>query len=184
MVMLKTGIYVLVSFSTLLAIASCQRPEELQEIKEYEGPLREAENMELFYTEQTIVKTRVKAARIWEYESGDREFPEGIYLEFYNEVGDTTTTLRANTAYYTKADNLWRGRGNVVVKNLEDGQQLSTEELFWDPDKQTIFTDKFVTVREGDQVLYGTGLEAKQDFSSWYIKDVEGEFYLEDDEAQ
>lgn len=165
-----------------VSLFSCEKPEELTEIQEYTGPLREAENIELYYTELTKVKTKVEAAKVWEYKNADREFPEGIYLEFYDEEGKTKSTLKANKAYYTKKENLWRGVGDVVVKNMESGQQLNTEELFWQPDKEKIYTEKFVTIREGDQVLYGTGLEAKQDFSSWFIRNVEGEFYLNEEE--
>lgn len=163
-----------------MGFISCDKPEEIKEIKQYQGPLKEAENVELFYTELTEVKTHVKAPKVFEFENGNREFPEGIYIEFYGDNNKVTSTLRANTAYYEKEENLWRGVGDVVIKNLEKGQQLNTEELFWQPDKEKIFTEKFVTIKESEQVLYGTGLEAKQDFSSYYIKKVEGEFYLDE----
>lgn len=169
---------------TGLTLSSCENPEELTEIQEYNGPLREGENIQLYYTELSRVKTKLEAAKVWEYKNFDREFPEGIYLEFYDEDGKTTSTLKADKAYYTKAENLWRGVGDVEVTNLENGQQLNTEELFWKPDQEKIFTEKFVTIKEGDQVLYGTGLEAKQDFSSWFVKNVEGEFYLNEEEEQ
>lgn len=174
-------IYVILPLLVLLGF-SCETPEELKEIKEYKGPFKEAEDIELYYMESTRVKTKVEAHVVWEYQNGDREFPEGIFLQFYDEEdGSVTSELRADKAFYTKKENLWRGLGDVEVKNLEKGQKLNSEELFWKPDQEKIFTEKFVTIKEGDQVLYGTGLEAKQDFSSWFIKNVEGEFYLDED---
>lgn len=166
------------------AFISCERPEEIKEIKEFQGPLKEADNIELFYTELTEVKTHVKAPKVLEFENGDREFPEGMYIEFYGEGNKVNATLKANKAFYNNEENLWRGVGDVVIKNLEKGQQLNTEELYWQPDNEKIFTEKFVTIKESDQVLYGTGLEAKQDFSSYYIKKVEGEFYLDEESEE
>lgn len=166
----------------IFAIFGCdEKNEGITEIQEFHGPLKEAEDVELFYTELTEVKTHVKAPKVFEFEQGDREFPEGLYIEFYGEDQKVNSVLKANKAYYYKEDNLWKGVGDVVITNTEKGQQLKTEELFWNPDQEKIYTDKFVTIKEGEQVLYGTGLEAKQDFSSYYIKKVEGEFYLDED---
>jgi LPS export ABC transporter protein LptC len=153
---------------------------ELKEPLIYDGPARVGENVELYYTENNQVKVKMIAALIYEFESGDREFPNGIYLEFYNEFGKLESTLRANEAYYFKKEDQWRGRGKVEVKNLEKNEQLNTEELFWKPAQEKIFTDKFVTIRQQADVIYGQGLEAKQDMSDYTIKKPEGEFAVEE----
>lgn len=163
----------------VLAFQSCKEAT-LTEIPEYEGPLREANNVETLYAEDNLVKLKMIAAEVLEFQSGDREFPKGIYLEFYNEEGQLSTILKANQAHFSKEKNLWRGWDNVEVKNIINKEQLNTEELYWKPDEERIFTDKFVTIRLDKEVLYGTGLEAKQDFTSYTIKDPQGEFVIED----
>jgi LPS export ABC transporter protein LptC len=112
----------------------------------YEGPLSEAENVELFYSESDKVKVKMIAALVYEYENGDREFPKGVYLEFYDEFENLESTLKANEAYFFQEDNKWRGRGNVEVKNVKKKEQLNTEELFWKPKEEKIYTDKFLTM--------------------------------------
>ena len=135
----------------------------------------------MLYTEHDKVKVNMKAKKINELQNGDREFPEGIYLEFFNELGVITSTLRANSAYYFKQEDKWRGRGNVEVVNIEKKQQLNSEELFWKPAQKKIFTEKFVTIRlENDEVLYGTGLDAAQDLSYYTITKPEGEVIVKD----
>lgn len=141
----------------------------------YEGPLRVMEQVDRIETERDLLKSRLKAAKIIEYVNGDYEFPDGIYLEFYNELGKLSSTLSANTAYFIKAENKWRGRGKVEVKNLEKDQQLNTEELFWKPDTKKIFTDKFVTLRDAGDILYGTGLDAMQDLSNYQLRNISGD---------
>lgn len=162
------------------ALASACSQSDLKEPLIYDGPARVVENMETFYTENNLVKVKMIAAVVYEYESGDREFPEGLYIEFYDETGELESTLRANEAYYFKKEHQWRGRGKVEVKNLEKNEQLNTEELFWKPAQEKIFTDKFVTIRQQGDVIYGQGLEAKQDMSDYVIKKPEGEFAVEE----
>lgn len=159
----------------LLLSWSCSQQETAKPVA-YAGPLREMENVDMFYTEKQTLKVKLQAKKIFEFQNGDREFPEGIYLEFYDEKGILTSTLRANTAFYFKTEEKWRGRGKVEVKNIAKNEQLNTEELFWKPDTKRIFTDKFVTIKQQTEILYGTGLDAAQDLSDYTISKPEGEF--------
>jgi LPS export ABC transporter protein LptC len=165
--------------SSLLLLIGCN-PGETTAPVEYEGPLSEAENVMMQYAEKDRVKVKLTAAKILEFENGDQEFPEGIFLEFYDELGTKTSTLRANDAYFFKSENKWRGRGNVEVINMQKQEQLNTEELFWTPNDKKIFTDKFVTIKLQSEVIYGTGLEAKEDLSDYRIQDPSGDFTVDE----
>lgn len=169
---------ILISLCALFS--SCSTPEEAAKPVLYEGALREAENITMYYTENSLMKVLLKAKKINEFQSGDQEFPEGIYIEFYDDLGKITSTLRANSAYYFKEENKWRGLGDVEVINIEKQQQLNTEELFWKPDTKKIFTDKFVTIKLENEILFGTGFDADQDLSNYTMKNPEGEFEVED----
>lgn len=162
-----------------LTAAACNTTE-LKEPLEYTGPLRKVENVELYYTEKDRVKVKMIAAEFHELDGGDRDFPKGIYMEFFDEFGKMESTLRANQAFFFKKDNLWRGRGKVEVKNIAKNEQLNTEELFWKQTEQRIYTDKFVTIRQQNDVIYGEGLEAKQDMSDYVIKKPTGDFEVEE----
>lgn len=157
-----------------LSLLSCGK-QEIKKPQEYEGPLREAEDVEMFYTENERVKVKMVAKLVYEYQNGDREFPKGIYLEFYTPEGAVESTLKANEAYFFKEQNQWRGRGDVEVKNVDKKEQLNTEELFWKPAAEKIFTEKFVTIRQQGDVIYGNGLDAKQDMSDYTILHPTGE---------
>ena len=159
-------------------LASCSQKKNTAP-KEYEGPLQEAENVELLYTESQHIKVKMKTPLLYEFKSGDREFPKGIYLEFYDEKTDKLSSiLRADHAYFFKKENKWRARGKVEVLNKEKNEQLNTEELFWFPAKEDILTKKFVTIRQQETVIYGEGLQAKQDMSDYYIMKPQGEIEI------
>lgn len=164
----------------LVVITSACSNSELKEPVEYNGPIRKAENVELFYTEKNQVKVKMIAAELHEFHNGDREFPKGVYLEFFDEFGRLESTLRANHAFFFKKENQWRGRGKVEVRNVAKQEQLNTEELYWKPAEERIFTEKFVTIRQQSDVIYGEGLEAKQDMSSYRIKDPMGDFEVKE----
>lgn len=162
-----------------LLIQGCTKSELAQPL-EYDGPQSEAENVELFYSENQLIKVKLLADLVYEFEGGDREFPKGIYLEFFDEEGNLSSRLRANHAFYTKKENLWKATGKVEVENIVKKEQLNTEELFWTPTKKEIYTESFVTIRMAAEVIYGEGLEAKQDMSTYTIKKPQGEFTLAD----
>lgn len=171
----QTGLLILLA----LFLMRCNTQETAKPLL-YEGPLSEGENITMHYSEKDVVKVLLKAKKIFEFQNGDREFPEGIYMEFYDEFGKLSSTLKANSAYFFKEENKWRGRGNVEVINTAKQEQLNTEELFWKPDTKKIFTDNFVTIKLQNEVIYGTGLDAAQDLSTYQIKNPEGEFVVED----
>ncbi|MFY8036101.1 MAG: LPS export ABC transporter periplasmic protein LptC [Cyclobacteriaceae bacterium] len=162
-----------------LCFSSCRNKEVTAPLV-YEGPLREAEDVVMHYTENDRVKALLKAKKIFEFQNGDQEFPEGIYLEFYDKTGKLTSTLRANTAFYFKSESKWRGRGKVEVKNIDKNQQLNSEELFWFPATRKIATDKFVTIIDTHDILYGTGLDAMEDMSNYTIKNPTGSMLVKD----
>jgi LPS export ABC transporter protein LptC len=165
----------LIFILSMTALTSCDKTA-LKEPEEYKGPLSEAEDVEMFYSESDHVKIKMTAKLVYEFINGDREFPKGLYLEFYSETGQLESILKANHAYFFKEENKWRGRGHVEVRNIQKKEQLNTEELFWKPAQQKIYTESFVTIREQEDVLYGNGLDAKQDLSDYTITHPTGIF--------
>jgi len=166
----------LISVPLMMACTNTETKEPL----EYTGPLSEAENVELYMSEKERVKVKMTADVANEFQNGDREFPKGVFIEMFDENGKVTSTLRANHAYYFKSEDHWRGRGDVELKDLVRQQQLNTEELFWKPKDQKIYTDKFVTIRQEGDVLYGEGLTAKEDLSEYVITHPSGDMEIKE----
>jgi LPS export ABC transporter protein LptC len=114
------------------------------------------------------------APREEQMENEDMLYPKGVYFEFYDEKQVRSSTLRANAGVFNKAKQLYTVTGNVVIVDSVKAQTMNTEELHWDPAKQLIYTDKFVTIQTKKEVLKGEGLEAKEDFSNWRILKPKG----------
>lgn len=163
----------------LAANYSCgNKDEDIAEIQDYTGPIREGENLVLYRSDSAVVTLKMETPKVLDFRSGDQEFPQGFFLEFYDKQGNPTSSLRADYCYYTKKDELYKATGNVVVQDRETNDKLNTEELFWNRKKEEIFTDKFVRIEKDGELYVGDGLEAKQDFSYWKILNSKGKISL------
>lgn len=159
----------------LWASAACgNKEDELKEVEEYTGPIVELGPATTYYSDSAVVKMKMVAPRQLELGNGDREFPEGLHIEFFDLQGKSNSTLRANYCYYTSKEDLYKATGNVVIINTVTGDRLDTEELFWSRSKEKVFTDKFVKIEKDGELQMGDGLDAKQDFSSWKLLNYKG----------
>jgi LPS export ABC transporter protein LptC len=152
-----------------LCVACKSNEQDLSKLAPYTGPLMESENIERLYSDRAIIRVRMTAPKEEQMENEDMFYPQGVFVEFYDETQVRTSTLRANKGTYNKAKQLYTVTGNVVIIDSLKSQTMNTEELHWDPVKQLIYTDKFVTIQTKKELLKGQGLEAKQDFSNWRI---------------
>lgn len=162
----------------LLWLSSCDEAGR-QRVIEYNGPIREGDSIEMLYAEEDKLRVKMIAGKVRQFDNGDREFPEGLFIEFFDSLR-VTSVMEANNAYYYKSTNKWRAQGKVTVKSMVRDEQLNTEELFWFPATKKIYTEKFVTIRTGTEVIYGTGLDADQDLTNYRIRRVEGEFVVDE----
>lgn len=151
---------------------SCRESVDLEELKVYDGPMNSAKNIFLVNSDSAIVRSELKAPLQLQFMDGDEEFPEGIEIKFFTKDGQLETTMRADRGYYIKSENLYRGEGNVQIKNLIKDQSLQSEEIFWNQAEKKIYTEKFVTIQDKQTLFNGSGMEADDSFSNYTLKQV------------
>lgn len=173
--------FYLITLLVFLFYACSSGLEESKKFEAYDGPIMEADTVEILYSDSAVVRVLVKASKQYDYENGDREFPNDIFIEFYETDGTLSSTLEANSAYFTEETGIYKAEGDVEVIGYIDPRKMNSEELYWDPNKEEIYTEKFVRIQSEDQISTGTGLVAKQDFSSYKILNPSGTIYLDDD---
>ncbi|HLT07393.1 MAG TPA: LPS export ABC transporter periplasmic protein LptC [Cyclobacteriaceae bacterium] len=159
---------------SLLFAASCREDVDKSQLEFYDGPMRIGHDIELLHSDSAVVVVKLVAAKQLVFQNGDIQFPEGILIHFYEKTGELSSTIRADRGFYERRTNIYRGEGDVRVHNIPKEQKLSSEELFWDPNKKIIYTDKFVTVEEPDRLIQGTGMEADEGFNSYRFDKVSG----------
>ncbi len=156
-----------------------QTPDDF---KEYEGPIGETSDIELFHSDSAVVVIRLTAARQLEFASGNQEFPEGVYIEFFEKDETKNASIEANQGYYNKKENKYTAIGDVVVKNYKSGEKLETEELHWEPSKKEIYTDRYVEITTDGDVLMGEGLRSDESFTDWQILKPKGTLSISEKE--
>lgn len=128
-----------------------------------------ADNITTIYSDSGQTKLKLKAPVQLQLQSDDREFPKGIYVEFFDKEKNPKAILTSNYAIFYKKDNLYKISGNVIVDNKREGKKLRTEELFWSPITKKIYTEKHLTIETVNEIIEGEGMDANQDFTSYTI---------------
>jgi LPS export ABC transporter protein LptC len=145
-------------------------------------PIESAKDVETIYSDSGYIRMIVKAPQLDRYE-GEKpyvEMPKGILVYFYDTLNQVISKLTANYAINYEKDNLVEAKNNVVVVN-EKKEQLNTEHLVWDQKKAIIYSDKFVKINTGKEILWGEGLNSDDRFDKWKILKVKGSFTINQD---
>ena len=175
--MRKVLTYSILLFVSFFVFSCFQRSPKLADMETYTGPLFESKNVVIYLSDSSVVKIIMKGPEQVQYQNGDVEFPRGIEVNFFDRFGKKTSILTAQSGFKSAEENVYRVNGDVVVRNLQKQERLSTEELFWNPETQIIYTKKFVTVKTPTELIPAEGLKAPQDFSSYeFIKPSAGQF--------
>ena len=171
--------YILLSFLLVLTF-SCKNSEkeindlfiEPQDNSEY------AYDGYLLYSDSAKIKVKLdyEVLRKFQKDGQDMtEFPEGIFVEFYDNNQVPTSWLVSKYAIRNDREGSMVARDSVVLYNIDD-DKLETSELLWDEKEAIIKTEKFVRITQpmkGD-TSYGYGFRAKQDFSEFEIGKFSG----------
>jgi len=177
--MTKSKIFLLAG-TVFFGIGCANTDQEIKNLQEYTGPLQETFSLELLHSDSAIIRVKLVSPHQIVHQNHDQEYPEGIYLEIFNKGGDMTT-IKANRAYFIKETKIYQVEGDVELINLNEKQKLNTEELFWDPSKEKVYTDRFVTIITEGEIIKGEGLEATQDFSTYKILKPTGTISIAED---
>lgn len=95
-------------------------------------------------------------------------FPQGIYLERFDENLNVEATIVADSAWNFTNKKLWRLKGNVEITNME-GDEFSSDELFWDQDKAKVYSDKYIEIKKGSLEFKGYGFVSNQEMTDYTI---------------
>ncbi len=104
------------------------------------------------------------------------EFPKTLHVDFYDPTGKKESRLDARYGKYEQHQSKVLLRDSVVVINMEKGDTLLCQELYWDRNRTgtEFYTDKPVRIRTRTEVINGRGMEAGQDFKNWHITETFG----------
>ena len=168
----------LIFFFLLLLFSACENDlVEVQKVISREQVRFEvAKDVEILYSDSAVVRVKVSGPlmkRFLDRKEPYEEFPEGIHVDFYGANKKPNSFLSAKKATRYEGKNIIIVQDSVVWQS-KNKERLETHELIWDDKEQKVYTQKFVTIIKPDEIIYGHGFEANQDFSRWKINAIEG----------
>lgn len=108
-------------------------------------------------------------------------FEKGVYLEKYDRDLNIEATIKCDTAYYYSEQKLWKLIGNVDIRNPKD-ERFFTDLMYWDQDKELIYSDAYIKIEQEDQVTEGVGFSSNQSMTVWEIKNTKGIYAIKEEE--
>lgn len=102
-------------------------------------------------------------------------FPEGIYLQKYDEGFHVIATVAADSARYFKNTRIWKLEGEVEMTKYP-GELFLSPRLFWDQRQQLLYSDTFIHIENPTHVIEGTGFESDDRLLSYRILHPNGIF--------
>jgi len=150
-------------------ISCVNNPKDIPTFGKKQITIEEGKQIESYYSMDAKLKAKLTAPYMLRHllDSSFVEFPKSLHVDFYNDTMMVESKMDALYGKYREFENKVFLRDSVVVRNILKGDTLHCDELWWDQRTQKFYTDKKVRINTKDKIIFGTGLEAAQNFS-WY----------------
>jgi LPS export ABC transporter protein LptC len=184
---IKKGMPLIVSSIVLFAFA-CK--SDIQKVAAFANeinlPEQSARNLGMAYTDTGKLQMKFFTPVLNHYTNTEKpyyEFPAGIEVNFYDENEKISSTITAKYTILMEDSQLWEARDSVVARNIETGEKIETEQMFWDQAKQRIYSKVFTKITNEDGIYYGEkGFEATQDLTYYRLIGSTGTVRVQDEE--
>lgn len=130
-----------------------------------------------------VTKYRITSAQ-WDIYDESKipswKFPDGLYLEQFDDSLKVAATFQCDSALYLKNAKLWRFIGNVRSSNIRK-EIILTNELYWDQKNKKVFSDSFIHIERPDRVLEGYGFTSNEQLTTYKLKRPMGIFPVDEE---
>jgi LPS export ABC transporter protein LptC len=161
-----------------LVLSACSNAAKEVPVQARSKPIpEEGKNIVSYLSEGAKIKGKLTAPYMLRFQQADTpyaEFPRTLHTDFFNDSMQIESQMDALYGKYLPNQNKVYLRDSVIVKNVLKGDTLHCRELWWDNHSEKFYTDKPVEIHTKDKILYGTGMEADQNFRWYTIKHLTG----------
>ena len=175
---------VLLNFILIFIIFfSCEDNSKiLNEINaELQEPIGIANQIKMIYTDSTKIKAILTAPKHLDFTNLSFKystFPEGLKVDFFDEFGNKNQAISDYGILYN-ATKILDLKGNVILKSF-DGSELNTSQLFWDIEREWLFTEKYFTFKDSSYDFQAYRLDANKEFTKFQTGELVGKIMVND----
>ena len=154
----------------------------LKQINQYnDNPVGIAYDIRMTYTDSAVVKAILTAPINLDFTHLSfkySEFPEGLKIIFYNNKNEENTIVADYGILYnqTKIVDL---QGNVLLLS-HDGSRLETDQMYWDSEKEWLFTEQPFTFKNVNYDIAAVRLDTNKEFTKFKSGKLTGTMVVEE----
>ncbi|MFC2115308.1 LPS export ABC transporter periplasmic protein LptC, partial [Bacteroidota bacterium] len=113
---------------------------------------------EILYSDSFRVQVRILTPEIERFariEEPYIKFPKGMTAYFYDDSMKIEAYIKAKDVIYFEKEAIWEAKNNVEARNLANGNQINTEHMFWDEQKDLIYSYTQSRIVNENGTFYG-----------------------------
>jgi LPS export ABC transporter protein LptC len=159
-------------------LCACENnTKEVDQLSSKRLGVEEAKNVDINYSLGGKARAKLLSPQMFRVQDTIAyvEFPKTLHVDFYNPLGGVDSKLDALYGKYYETQSRVFLKDSVTVTN-DKGDTLHCDELWWDRTKtdHEFYTEKPVRIKTKTQIIYGIGMDARQDFKNWHILEPRG----------
>jgi LPS export ABC transporter protein LptC len=170
------------AFAATLFFSCDDGSSTLKQINQFnENPMGIAFNIRMTYTDSAVVKAILTAPINLDFTHLSfkySEFPEGLKIIFFNNKNEENT-LVANYGILYNQTKIVDLQGNVVLLS-HDGSRLETDQMYWDSEKEWLFTEQPFTFENVNYDMAAIRLDTNKEFSKFKTGKLTGTMVVEE----
>ena len=142
--------------------------KEIQLFDQSNMPVQMVKDSEIIQSKKGNVQLKLISPTINVYDGEEpiTEYPDGIYIEFFNKNKEVSTSLSAKYAVSYDSKKIMEARNNVIIIDYDSGDTTYMESLIWDKKEKKIYSDKPLKSVNGSRITYGDGFESDESFKN------------------
>lgn len=132
--------------------------------------------VEVLFSDSAVVKGKLLTPQMDSYKTATPYYhmPKGLTVIFYDENQLETQRITADDGIWKENQKFIELRKNVVV-TTKKGDVFKSEELFFDQNKKTFYSNLLVNITKTDGTnIYGTRFRSDQNFENPIIDQATG----------
>lgn len=144
-------------------------------------PIGVAEGINLKRTDSGRVTANLVSPKMLDFSNRDfayNEFPDGVILYLFDENNEKSTVIADYAIIYEKTG-LIDMQGNVILAS-HSKDTLYAQQLFYDQEREWLFTNQPVTFRTGTDMINGKGFDSDINFNEAQVLEIDGIITLDE----
>lgn len=145
----------------------------------------EGHGIDAYLSQSGHMKARLLAPFMLRYAAPDTPkivFPNSLHVDFYDSLLTVESRLDARYGIYYETMNKVYLADHVKIVNIAKGDTIYCQDLYWDQNTGKFYTHRDVAIHRVTQTIYGTGMEATQDFNNVTIDSASGHMRVQNDQ--